>query len=65
MAKVYQIDLYRLKRELKELRQQLDSCLKHAESVGFNWIEHYKIRELQDKIFIVKQKIEDEQQRHS
>lgn len=64
-AKIYPISVYRLKKELKQLRDELDACMKHGETVGFNWLDHYTIRELHSKIRIVKQKIQDEQERPS
>ena len=63
MAKIYSLSIYRLKKELKDLRLELDICMKHGETVGFGWIDHYTIKELHNKIEIVKQKIQDEQKR--
>lgn len=65
MAKVYNLEEYRLKRELREARKDLRSKIEYCDKFGYLWVDHYTIKELHDRISLIVEKIKDVQQRSS
>lgn len=60
-AKIYNIEVYRLKRELKDLELHLVAKIESCEKYGYNWLDHYTLRDLNYKILVLKARIKDDQ----
>ena len=50
MAKVYDIDEYRIRKELRCVQENLDSRMKYCSMYGYVWVDHYSIRQMHEKI---------------
>lgn len=57
MGKVYLLEEYRLKKELKALRAQLTKRIEYCDKNGYLWLDHYTIKQLHDDIGSVIDKI--------
>jgi nuclear transport factor 2 (NTF2) superfamily protein len=62
MGKLYILSEYKLKKELKDLKKQLATRLEYCDKNGYNWFDHYSIRELHFKINGLKKRIKNEQE---
>lgn len=57
MGKVYSLEEYRLKRDLKELRAMLTKRIEYCEKNGYLWLDHYTIKNLHEQIGSIVDKI--------
>lgn len=65
MGKIYFMKEYLLRRELKEARKELKNKLEQGSSFGYMLLDHYTIRQLNEKITRLEEEIKNEQQGHS
>lgn len=50
MGKVYSIESYRLKREIKDLEEKLSKRIQYCEKNGYMWLDHYTIKDMHECI---------------
>lgn len=60
-AKIYDMRIYRLKKELKDLELHLASKVESCEKHGYNYLDHYTLRDLNYRILVLKERIKNEQ----
>ena len=60
MGKVFSLETMRLKRQLKELKEELSNRIKYCEKNGYIWLDHYTIKDLHQKITELNQQLEED-----
>lgn len=60
MAKIYSFEEYKLRRQLKDLKDDLSRKKKYCDEHGYMWIDHFTLQQLCKDILELENKIKSE-----
>lgn len=60
MAKIYSFEKYKLRRKLRDLKDDLKLKKEYCDKNGYMWMDHYTMQQLCRDIFDLEEKIKRE-----